>query len=133
GDLRCIQALRDEARRPPDESPNPRSGIRRDGSVTGSSIEIPAFSDMADAVPEDEAQFNAATDALIRERPEIAPEDLRVAAIHGMVQIRPDGHTLYYPVWSESPVRDLVEVRCEVRSELRPGALGYICGTGGGQ
>jgi len=99
-------------------------------SVTGSSIEIPAFSDMADAVPEDEAQFNAATDALIRERPEIAPEGLRVAAIRAMVQIRPDGHTLYYPVWSESPVRDLVEGRCEVRSELLPGAIGYIWWSG---
>jgi len=99
-------------------------------SLTGSSFAIPALSDVADVVPEDEARFNAATDALIRERPEVTPEDLRVAAIRAMVQIRPDGHTVYYPVWSESPVRDLVEGRSEVRSELLPGGIGYIWWSG---
>ena len=99
--------------------------LRADGTVA-----TPAFSGVADVVADDQARFDTATDELLRERPDLVPEDLRVAAIHGMVQIRPDGHTLYYPVWSESPVRDLVEGRCEVRSELLPGGIGYIWWSG---
>ncbi len=99
-------------------------------SRCGGTVATPAFSGVADVVADDQARFDTATDELLREGPTVAPEDLRVAAIRGMVQIRPDGHTLYYPVWSESPVRDLVEGRCEVRSELLPGGIGYIWWSG---
>ena len=99
-------------------------------SQADGTVATPTFSDVADVVADDQGRFDAATDELLRERPTVAPEDLRVAAIRGMVQIRPDGHTLYYPVWAESPVRDLVEGRCEVRSELLSGGIGYIWWSG---
>jgi len=91
-----------------------------------SSIAVPVFSDVADVVADDQARFDAATDELIRERPEVRPEDLRFAAIDAMVNIRPDGHTRYWPVWADAPIRDLAEGRCEVRSELLGGGIGYV-------
>jgi hypothetical protein len=99
-------------------------------SRAGSSVPMPAFSDVADVVAEDQARFNAATDDLLRERPGVPTDELRRAAIEAMVQIRPDGHTRYWPVWADAPIRDLAEGRCEVRSELLPGAIGYVHWSG---
>ena len=99
-------------------------------SRAGSSVPTPAFSDVADVVPEDQARFKAATDELMRERPEASPDELRRSAIEAMVQIRHDGHTRYWPVWADAPIRDIAEGRCEVRSELLPGAIGYVYWSG---
>ena len=92
----------------------------------GSSVAMPRFSDIADVVPDDQARFDAATDALLRERPDVSPAELRSAAIDAMVNLVPDGHTRYWPVWADAPIRDIAEGRCEVRSELLPGGIGYI-------
>jgi hypothetical protein len=92
----------------------------------GSSAATPRFSDVANVVPDDQARFDKATDELLRERPDVAPEDLRSAAIDAMVNLVPDGHTRYWPIWADAPIRDIAEGRCEVRSELLPGGIGYI-------
>lgn len=99
-------------------------------SRAGSSVAMPEFSDVADEVPADLTRFNDAVDELRRERPDIATDDLRRAAIQAMVDIHPDGHTRYFPVWAESPIRDLAEGRCEVRSELLGGGIGYVSWSG---
>ncbi len=99
-------------------------------SRAGSNVTTPAFSDVADVVPEDQARFGAATDELLHERPDVPTEDLRIVAIEAMVQIRPDAHTRYWPDWANAPIRDIAEGRCEVRSELLPGAIGYIWWSG---
>jgi len=85
----------------------------------GSSATTPRFSDVANVVPDDQARFDKATDELLRERPDVAPEDLRSAAIDAMVNLVPDGHTRYWPVWADAPIRDIAEGRCEVRSGCR--------------
>jgi hypothetical protein len=95
-----------------------------------STVATPQFSDVAEAVAEDLARFNAATDELLRERPDVVTDELRNAAIEAMVEIRPDGHTRYWPVWAESPIRDMAEGRCEVRSELLAGGIGYVWWSG---
>jgi uncharacterized protein YdbL (DUF1318 family) len=93
---------------------------------SGATLAKPVFLDVADVVADDLARFDAAIDELLRERPDVAPEDLRFAAIQAMVNVRPDGHTRYWPVWADAPVRDIAEGRCEVRSELLPGGIGYV-------
>lgn len=99
-------------------------------SRAGSSIAMPVFSDVADVILEDQARFAAATDNLLRERPDVSADNLRSAAIEAMVNIRPDGHTRYWPVWAAAPIRDIAEGRCEVRSELLPDGIGYVWWSG---
>jgi len=95
-----------------------------------SNVATPQFSDVAEVIADDLARFNAATDELLRERPDLAADELRNAAIEAMVNIHPDGHTRYWPVWADSPIRDLAEGRCEMRSELLPGGIGYVWWSG---
>jgi len=99
-------------------------------SRAGSSVAMPVFSDVAEVVIQDQARFAAATDDLLRERPDVSTDSLRRAAIDAMVSIRPDGHTRYWPVWADAPIRDIAEGRCEVRSELLPGGIGYVWWSG---
>jgi hypothetical protein len=99
-------------------------------SRAGSSVAMPVFSDVADVVLEDQTLFDAATDNLLRERPDVSTDSLRRAAIAAIVQIRPDAHTRYWPVWADAPIRDIAEGRCEVRSELLPGGIGYVWWSG---
>ncbi|MEK6227483.1 MAG: S41 family peptidase [Chloroflexota bacterium] len=99
-------------------------------SRAGSSVPMPVFSDVADVVADDQARFNAAVDEIVSARPDVATNELRDAAIDAMVNIHPDGHTRYWPVWADAPIRDLAEGRCEVRSELLPGAIGYVYWSG---
>ncbi|HEY8824487.1 MAG TPA: S41 family peptidase [Candidatus Limnocylindria bacterium] len=95
-----------------------------------STVATPQFSEVAEVVADDLARFNAATDELLRERPDVVTDELRNAAIEAMVQIHPDGHTRYWPIWADSPIRDLAEGRCEMRSELLPGGIGYVWWSG---
>ncbi|MDQ2912764.1 MAG: S41 family peptidase [Chloroflexota bacterium] len=99
-------------------------------SRAGSTVAMPVLSDIADVVAEDLARFRAATDELLAERPDPSTNELRNAAIEAMVQIRPDGHTRFWPVWADSPIRDIAEGRCEVRSEILPGGIGYVRWSG---
>ena len=99
-------------------------------SSAGSSVSMPVFSEVADVVADDQARFNAAVDEIVRARPDVATNELRDAAIEAMVNIHPDGHTRYWPVWADSPIRDLAEGRCEMRSELLPGGIGYVWWSG---
>jgi hypothetical protein len=99
-------------------------------SLSRSTVATPQFSDVAEAVTDDLARFDAATDELLGERPDVGTLELRNAAIEAMVQIRPDGHTRFWPVWADSPIRDLAEGRCEVRSELLAGGIGYVWWSG---
>jgi hypothetical protein len=99
-------------------------------SSVGSAVAMPVFSDVAEVVTDDLAHFNASTDELLRESPEVSTDALRSSAIEAMVKIHPDGHTVYWPVLAECPVRDLVEGRCEVRSEVLQGGIGYIWWSG---
>ncbi len=99
-------------------------------SQARSTVTTPQFSDVAEVVAEDLARFNEATDELLGERPDVPTDELRDAAIEAMVNIHPDGHTRYWPVWADSPIRDLAEGRCEMRSELLPGGIGYVWWSG---
>ena len=63
-------------------------------SRTGSSVRMPAFSNVADVVADDQARFSEAVDELLREVPDARTTELRDAAIAGMVEIRTDGHSV---------------------------------------
>ena len=95
-------------------------------AVVAKPAPVPRFTEASDAVPADLEEFLATVDGVVRANPAVSPLTLRDAAFTALVALRPDPHTVYWLRIEDSPVYPLLQGRCEIRSELRPGAIGCV-------